>query len=513
LTDNAPYPTFHENNSNAKLTLTKSMLLSGIQCRKRLYLEVKNPVPNGNPERRTIQSVMGIRVTEAARTLFPGGIFVGHTNDEDAAIAETKRLLARGEDCILFGGAFRVGDLFVRTDILILSGGKIGLVEVKCTTAVREFFILDCAIVAWVMEKSGYKLDSMEIAYIDNRFVYEGAGYEGLFNFKDVQGRVRSTMASIPGRIAQLARACRGNMPMRETGNHCSNPHECRFMEFCSKDKTEFPISILAQDAKLFYTLIERGYKDLRDVPASLLTKQFHLMIHKATLTGIPEIHPYLGSRLREYGYPRFFLDFEATQFAVPIWEKTKVFEQLLFQWSCHKIDSDGSMSHADFLDTSGLPPMEKAIESLVKVLGTQGPVFVYSPFEKSVISGFMTRYPHYAKQLSSIANRIVDLLPFLRKYYYHHEMKGSWSIKRVLPTIAPDLSYDKLSEIKDGLDAQLAYQEAIAPETSETRREEIASKLKEYCRLDTYAMVRIVGFFENTAHDSGTIVEEPLDR
>ena len=60
-------------------------------------------------------------------------------------------------------------------------------------------------------------------------------------------------------------------------------------------------------------------------------------------------------------------------------------------------------------------------------------------------------RHPAFAVELHAIADRLVDLLPIARANYYHPAQKGSWSIKAVLPTIAPDLDYAALGEVSDG--------------------------------------------------------------
>ena len=82
-----------------------------------------------------------------------------------------------------------------------------------------------------------------------------------------------------------------------------------------------------------------------------------------------------------------------------------------------------------------------------------------------------------------------------VRANYYHPDMRGSWSLKAVLPTFALDLDYSALEEIREGTAASNAYLEAIDSRTSPHRREELRVRLLEYCRLDTEAMVRLVRF------------------
>ena len=104
--------------------------------------------------------------------------------------------------------------------------------------------------------------------------------------------------------------------------------------------------------------------------------------------------------------------------------------------------------------------------------------------------------FPDIAGELQAIINRLVDLHPVTKANYYHPDMLGSWSIKAVLPTIAPEMDYELLEGINVGTEASSAYLEAINPETSEERREEIRVDMLRYCKHDTAAMLKLVQFF-----------------
>jgi len=140
---------------------------------------------------------------------------------------------------------------------------------------------------------------------------------------------------------------------------------------------------------------------------------------------------------------------------------------------------------------------MRPLSEKLIDILGDKGSIFVYSSFENSVLSNLAQFYPDLTEELDTIKERLVDLLPLAREYYYHPEMKGSWSIKSVLPTVAPELNYNDLEEVQEGMGAQVAYFEAINPETSESRRKDLVESLLEYCKMDTLAMVKLVRYFQ----------------
>ena len=108
--------------------------------------------------------------------------------------------------------------------------------------------------------------------------------------------------------------------------------------------------------------------------------------------------------------------------------------------------------------------------------------------------------FPDLAGDLQAIDSRLVDLHPVTKINYYHPDMLGSWSIKSVLPTIAPDMDYAQLEGIQEGTEASAAYLEAINPETPVDKIEEIRRGLLKYCKHDTEAMVRLVHFFAGAA-------------
>ena len=100
--------------------------------------------------------------------------------------------------------------------------------------------------------------------------------------------------------------------------------------------------------------------------------------------------------------------------------------------------------------------------------------------------------YPGYAEQITAINERVVDLMiPFKSKWYDDPRCEGSASIKKVLPVVCPELSYKDLG-IQDGNSAQRLWMEAVLDETRAHQKDQILADLTEYCKMDTWAMVRI---------------------
>lgn len=153
-------------------------------------------------------------------------------------------------------------------------------------------------------------------------------------------------------------------------------------------------------------------------------------------------------------------------------------------------------MRHHDFLAPDADDPRRAFAESLIRVLRSRGPILVYSGFEQARMKELVATFPGLAEPLEAATARIVDLLPMARKYYYHPHMRGSWSIKAVLPTIAPELSYDNL-DVADGGMAQEAFSEILHPHTTDERRRFLRESLLAYCERDTLAMMKVAQYFQ----------------
>ena len=425
---------------------------------------------------------------------------VEYQDDLSLALEKTRILLAEGTPKPIFEGTFATSAVLVRSDIFIKGGKDFKLIEVKSSTSVKDYHLWDCAIQSWVIQEAGYPLESAVIVHIDNSFVYPGKGdYNGLFLNEDVTDSIQEYRNLIPHKVAELQEVLEGEEPEIEIGDYCKNPFECPFKEYCSPSENlpEFPVSCLPRGGKIVKELLEEGVTDIRDIPDGRLKSEVHKRIHRITVCNSPELDKEAGEYINRLGYPRHYLDFETIQFAVPIWAGTRPYQQLPFQWSCHIEEKPGELRRKEFLDITGQSPLPSFIKELLACLGENGPIFVYSHFERTILGQLSEMYPKQGKKLQEVINRLVDLLPLTREHYYHPQMKGSWSIKAVLPTIAPDLDYGSIEEVQDGTAAQLAYLEAIDPETDEIRKRELSRQMLEYCELDTLAMVRLVKFFQ----------------
>ena len=119
----------------------------------------------------------------------------------------------------------------------------------------------------------------------------------------------------------------------------------------------------------------------------------------------------------------------------------------------------------------------------------------MYTSYERTVINALAKLFPDLAGSLAVITDRLFDLHPVTRNNYYHPDMQGSWSLKKVLPTMAPELSHDDLDIVSVGTDAEIAFFEMLDDGTVQERREELREALLRYCKLDTLAMIRLAHY------------------
>jgi len=481
----------------SKWYLSKSKILSGNQCLKRLYLEVNKPELSEVSGALEQQFASGHKVGAAAQTLWPKGQLITHDTELAQALKETKHHLSANADSTLFEATFEADGILVRNDILECTAQGARLVEVKASTSVKDYHLLDVAVQTWVLQKAGVQLKRIELAHIDTDFVYQGDGdYDGLFTFVDVADDIQEHLRTVPELVARLRKMLKGSEPEIGIGPHCHDPFECPFLAYCTPPQAEYPVSLLPGSRKVVNTLLAEGYRDLREIPPGRLTNAKHQRVWRATKAGKPELLAGAKKLIDKLPYPRYYMDFETVQFAVPIWKGTRPYERLPFQWSCEIETADGTIQHAEFLDTTGDAPMGGFCRTLLDSMGQDGPIFVYNAsFEKSVLTGLAERCTRYAEGLNRLIDRIVDLLPITRDHYYHPDMHGSWSIKAVLPTIAPQLDYGNLGEVKDSGGAPAAYTEILDQATPQVRRESLITDLRRYCERDTVAMVALAKF------------------
>lgn len=441
----------------------------------------------------------GHQIGEIARGEYPDGVLMPDELSE--ALSQTQ-VSMRDKAVPIFEATFKHSELLIRADLLRPTPSGWVLTEVKSSTSVKDYQLEDAAVQAWVTEGAGTQLDRIEVSHVDKEFRYRGGGdYRGFLKPVDVTCNVRELLPSVPQWVAAAKDTlAETDAPDIRPGAQCSVPFECPFIGLCNAAPVEdYPVELLPrnQAGNLAKELRVKGYGDLREVPrADIGIKPILLRIHQSTCSGQAYLAPEAKQVVDALPWPRYHIDFETINPGVPIWFGTRPYQQIPFQWSCHVEHRDGALTHSAYLADAADDPRPGFIKSLLQAVGKTGAVLVYNQaFEEGRLKELVRDFPEHADDIQALVARLVDLLQIAREHYYHRDQFGSWSIKAVLPTIAPDLSYHGMTVEHGGM-AMEAFYEMLAPETSGERRDELRRGLLDYCKLDTLAMVRIAHHF-----------------
>jgi len=489
------------------LTLSKSTYIRGLQCEKSLFLHKKHGDLR-NPISESQQAIFdqGTSVGELAQQLFPGGV---DCSPEDyskfnQSFEDTKKHIAQGTP-VIYEAAFKYDGVMVFADILVNDRDGWKVYEVKSSTSVKPTYVKDAALQTYVINKSGITLKDTFVVHINNQYVRNGElDIERLFTKVSIREELDELLQEIPTNISKLKETLKqDDIPEREIGPHCSDPYDCDFSGVCWKDvpdQSVFDVRGLRTNRK--FQLHEEGVERLVDIPDDFRLSDKQRMQVIGAQTGESSIDkPQIKKFVDSLNYPLYYLDFETINPAIPLFDYSRPYEQLPFQYSVHIQEYEGAECiHNEYLaETDGTDPRIKFIQQLIKDCGTKGDVVVYNKgFEKGKLAALGNAFSHYAKSLDAIKERVVDLMiPFQKGWYYTPEMQGSYSIKLVLPALVPELSYSDM-EIGDGGAASSIFA-SMAAGNFDGDHDKTRNDLLEYCKLDTWAMVKILDKLNET--------------
>ena len=320
--------------------------------------------------------------------------------------------------------------------------------------------------------------------------------------------------------------------------------------------------------------LVESDFDDTSDNHLSVKSRQW-LQIEKRVAESLGKpVDFYLDTenlkdKMMKWKFPLHFIDFETCTSALPFTKGRHPYEQIAFQYSHHIVYSDGNIQHkSEYINAEpGKFPNYEFVRSLKKDLeNDKGSVFKYATHENSILNAIYFQLIDSDEKdkcelmdfIKTITNKkennelvwsgdrdMIDMCDLVKKYFYDSYMKGSNSIKVVLPAVikicefvnkkyskpiseinltslnfsgnhvwikdgnldpyislpAPDFSkvqnpVGDINKLNNGGDALTAYAKIQYQEMSSQERNIIKQSLLKYCELDTLAMVMIYEFF-----------------
>ena len=475
--------------------LSKSKYLNGLQCHKYLWLLFNDKEKVPQPDTST-QHVFdeGHRIGELAKRLFPDGIdissgdFIGNLNKTRESLKAARPLFEPG---------FYVDGYFSRLDILNpVSDGIWDIYEVKGSTSVKDINIHDVSFQRHCARKIGLEIRNCFVVHINNQYVKSGdIDVRQLFKVEDVTELVEEVADRVEERSEEMweiiaASTC----PDIGIGPHCSDPYNCP-VTWCRECMPEHNIFNLYRGGKKCFDMFNQGIFFVKDIPASTKLSEAQQIQQTCEINNKSFIEEEaIQGFLYSLQYPLYYLDFETFSPAIPIYDRTRPYQRVPFQFSLHVVASPGAEpDHHGFLGDGTEDPRPTFLAKLKGVLGDRGNIVVYNQsFEKGVLVELSEAFPEYAAWVRETCNRVIDLYaPFQSFSYYNPMQQGSASIKKVLPALTGK-GYDDL-DISKGDDASLAFFNIVMGNYTEDEKQKARKDLEKYCSLDTEAMILII--------------------
>ncbi len=475
--------------------LSKSRYLTGLQCPRYIWMQFHEPASIPETDEAT-QHIFdqGREVGYLAKKLFPEGIDVGN-DDFTGNIRQTKAYLKEKKP--LFEAGIMVNKLYSRIDILAPAGDdQWEIFEVKSSTSVKDVHIEDIAFQRHVCRQAGLEIQKCNLILINNQYIRNGPiDPEGLFSIHEITDKVVEASKGIEDRIQEIINVIQQDKsPEMIIGPHCRDPYECPMTD-CWANISEHSVFTLYWSGKKAFDMYNSGIMDITNIPEEYKLNKKQLIQKDALINGKPYIEKEpIRKFLNTLKYPLYYLDFETVGPAIPLFDNSRPYQNVPFQYSLHVLEHEGTMPfHYSHLHKGLGDPRQELLAELKKVIGESGSVITYNKgFEEGCLRDAAEAYPDYAEWIENVLERMIDLLaPFSNFHYYHPSQKGSASLKKVLPTIT-GIGYDNL-EINDGEIASMSYLAANYGNVTEEEKIKVYKNLEEYCGRDTEGMVWIV--------------------
>jgi len=444
----------------------------------------------------------GNEVELVARRTFPGGILI--EGRDDAAQKLTAEYIAKKYP-VLFQPFFKKDNFLAAVDALKINmeTGSYDIYEIKASNELdkkRHFY--DLAFQVNLLKRCGVRVGKINLTHLDQDYVRSGElDIVKLFKSDDVTKEINrlseevalemdKALAYLSQETESLGSCC---CIYKGRSNHCatfkhSNPH---IPEYGVHD-----ISRIGLSKKKLAALVDIGNFHLHQVPEDMELSDVQRNQISAHVSDKVFINnEKIAEELERLVYPIYFIDYETFPSAIPMFDGFSPYQQIPFQFSLYILESRRSKpKQYEFLHDKFTDPSKAFVESLRKHIGNTGSVIVWSKkFECSINKQLAERIPEFKDFIDSINNRTYDLMDvFAKQYYVHKDFRGSASIKKILPVLAPELSYKELA-IQEGGTAASSWLKLIDKNLSLAEKTRLRKDMLEYCKMDAFAMVRIL--------------------
>jgi len=450
----------------------------------------------------------GFEFEKYAIKRFPEGVEIGFKdyNEYRTMADRTKKALDDGAETLFqarFEAEFEGEELTCICDVLKKVGDNtFDLYEIKSSTKVKPEHILDVAFQVFVLEGAGFKIRKTFVVHVNNEYVKKGeVDPEEFSSVADVTYDMGEAMEKTKYNIKSALKVMKSPDMPDPSPRYAQMGSLNEWMEIYKGLKEVRPYSIynlITPGNNRIGELEDMNVELIEDIPDDfkLTTKQqvqVEATKRNERIVEIEKIKEFLDSLT----YPLHFLDYETAMGTVPLYDGTRPYQQIPFQYSLYTISApDEELKHAEYLHKNGDNPVPNLLAKLKEDMDTTGNVLVwYKAFEVGRNKEMAQMFPEFEKFLEDVNSRIVDLMePFSNSWFVDKDFFGSASIKAVMPVVIPDLSYKNL-DIQEGASAQRLWMDATIRGKNDIDKDKLFNDLIEYCKMDTLAMVKIWKF------------------
>lgn len=482
-------------------TLSKTDFILYRECPKNAWLKIYQPDLYYQSELSDFDKAIietGNEVELVARKLFPVGKLIEGRGIEAQRLTQD---LLSAQEPVLFQPAFSQDGFFAAVDILKFESetNSYAIFEVKATSDIDEkVHLYDLAFQVVLLRRMGLAISKIGLIHLDPEYKRFGElNIQDLFRTQDVT----ETVDGLCEAVAIQMEEARGYLSQEtEPKGSCGciykgRSNHCTTFSYSNPQIPAYGIHDLARignSKKKLIELVDMSIFHLHEIPEDITLSDIQKNQVDTHLTGktVTEREA-IKEELAKLVFPLYFLDYETFPAAIPRFNGFSPYQQIPFQYSLHVLKSaDAEPEHFQFLFTESDDPSTSLAESLRQDIGPTGSVIVWNKsFECGINEALGDRVLLAKSFLRSVNDRVFDLMDIFKKQHFvHKDFRGSTSIKRVLPVLAPELSYSDL-EIHEGGMAAQSWNKVTTGSLTQEKKLKIAEDLRKYCERDTYAM------------------------
>lgn len=480
--------------------LTKTDFIQYLNCPKSLWLLKNKPedFPKGEFSLFLEKLIKeGYEVEDFSQQLFSNAI-----NLPDFGSAElTKQEIEKGNTKFFQATFLTEKGVFARIDVLEKKeDGTWHIYEVKSSTSIKKDrkhnHLKDACFQKHAMLESGYDVSQVSIVHLNKDYVRQGEiNPNELLEIEDVTEQVNDLYSGVVNQInTAIDYINRENIGLKTcTCRENTRSNHCDSFKYFNPDIPEHSIYEIGRiSAKKVMELLDLDVLTISDIPSDYTLNDKQLLQVESVRQKNPVVdHIEITNKLSALKFPLHFIDYETYASAIPRIDGVRPHQHIPFQVSIHTMQKDGSIQHFEFL-ANELELPSKLNEFMESSTGKTG-TFIswHASFEMSRNRDMITMLPEYEIYLTYMNNNMFDLEDIFKTDYVDYRFHGSTSIKKVLPVLLPELSYDAL-EVQNGTMALDVWGRMVLDDDFNEDKAEVRKNLLSYCELDTLAMVEL---------------------